>query len=531
MSPKKDPTCLDPNTGSKVYVNDSVAENPRLVRAVLPLAYAGTTLVFLAITLYACSGPRGSDQFWYLGDTITLMADEPPLTNTIFPGPLLRGEFTVEKNYFNHHTLVSHLVLPFATRLGAYRGWIAFNIVSALTAAALIAVGLRRLTTPRVALIGFAVFLLLPVTIWQTGNILQEAAFCMITALLTVLYVIGERSQLRWMILFAVSGAAVLCHPLYLPLALILPAVFLWRQRSVLTTVHYLTAGLALGTVVFFQTVKAEWFPSTFQPSFTAKILSAIPGGGNMEWHFRAELPALTLGLVISKVVHALKYQFALGPAAVFFWPANAMLLGSALLFRRWKEPKIAPLVSATAAFITLFALLVCLHQNQFRYLLIITPAILMSTAVFAHRAFTSARSRQYAAWLLATVLLGFAAIDVALAQRLRRDGTQAAMTIENIRRQAEGLADDQRIVIEAGSSSEPLMLAYALRPRPCLILKRGYLSRQEIQQLFTSFAPKILICRPNSDLPEQATAIRLEWNWPGQYREFNAYEVGQAGK
>ncbi|MEE9294702.1 MAG: hypothetical protein V3W34_07060 [Phycisphaerae bacterium] len=515
-----------PNPQSSIRNSQSAIPNSSL-----RLAYAGITLAFLAITLYACSGPRGSDQFWYLGETITLMAGEPPLSNTIFPGPLLRGEFVVEKNYFNHHTLVSYLVLPFATWLGAYRGWIAFNIVSVLTAGALIAVGLRRLATHWVALIGYGVFLLLPVTIWQTANMLQEAAFCMITALLSVLYVFGERSQLRWIVLFAVSAAAVLCHPLYLPLAAILPVLFLWRQRSALTTGHFVLAGMALGVVVFLQTMKSGWFPSIFQPSFTAMVLSAIPGRGNMEWHYRVELPALTPGLMISKVVDALKCQLALRPAAVFFWPTNVMLLGSVLLIRRRGEhPKTARLVSATVAFIALFALLVCLHQNQFRFSLIITPAILMSTAVYTHRAFTSARGRQGAAGLLATVLLGFAAIDVALARHLRRDGTQAAMTIESIRRQTEGLGDDQRIVIEASSSSEPLMLAYALRPRQCLILKRGYLSPQMVQRLLASFAPRVLFCRPNSDLPEQAGAIRLEADWPGQYREFKAYEIRQAG-
>jgi hypothetical protein len=498
----------------------------------LPPTYAGVTLVFVVVVLYACSGPRGSDQFWYLGDTMTLLAGEPPLTNFLFPGPLLRDDYPVEKSYFVHHTLVSYMVLPFAGWLGAYHGWIAFNIVCALTAAVLIAAALHRLASPSVALIGYSVFLLLPLTIWQTANMLQEVAFCMMTALLTVLYVFGERSLVRWIAIFAVCGVAVLCHPLYLPVAGALPFVFLWQKRHALKVRHFVLAGVVLGAVLFLQTMKSRWFPSTFEPSLTAKILSTIPGQGNMEWHFRAELPALTLGLLISKAWHALKCQLALLPTAVFFWPANVLLLGSMLLIsHRNENPRIARLVSATAVFMGLFALLICSFRNQFRYSLIITPAILISTAVYAHRAFTSARRRRVAAGVAVAALLGFATIDTAIARRLHREGKHAAVAIEDIRRQTESLANDQCVVIEVASSSEPLMLAYALRPRKCLILKRGYLPPDKVQWLLAKLGPKIVFCRPGSDLPEQAGATRLEANWPGRYHEFEAYEVRQAGR
>ena len=73
-------------------------------------------------------------------------------------------------------------------------------------------------------------------------------------------------------------------------------------------------------------------------------------------------------------------------------------------------------------------------------------------------------------------------------------------------------------------------MLAYALRPRKCLILKQGYLPPQTLRQLLATFRPKIIFCRPESDLPKQAGATRLEANWPAQYDEFEAYQVRQAG-
>ncbi len=130
----------------------------------------------------------------------------------------------------------------------------------------------------------------------------------------------------------------------------------------------------------------------------------------------------------------------------------------------------------------------------------------------------------------MAAALIGFVTIDAVIAWHLHRQGKQAAMTIETIRRQTENLADDQRVVIEAGSSSEPLMLAYALRPRKCLILKQGYLPPRMVRQLLATFSPKIIFCRPESDLPKQAGATHLEANWPGQYHEFQAYQVRQKG-
>ena len=500
---------------------------PQSARVKLALGYAGITLAFVVVMLYACSGPRGSDQFWYLRDTMTLLAGDPPLTNTVYPGPMLRGEFPVEKSYFTHHTLVPYMVLPFAKCLGAYRGWITFNIVSALTIAVLIAAAVHRLASPLVGLIGYAVFLLLPLTIWQTGNMLQEVGFCLVAALLTVLYVFGGRSLARWIALLVVGAVAVLCHPIYLPLAVVLPFLFLWSQRRTFRVGHIVLAGLALGAVGLFQVMKPQWFPTAFPPSLTTIIRGTVPNEGNMEWYFRAELPPLTLGLMVSKVLHALKCQLTWSRTAVFVWPTNVMLLSSVLLIARRKEdPKIGRLVSATMVFLGLFALLVCCHHNQFRSSLIITPAVLISTAVFAHRAFTPRRRRRVAAGVVGVTLLAFVAIDAAIARHLHREGRQAAVAIVDIRRQTENLAEDQRVVIEVKSSGEPLMLAYALHPRKCLILKHGYLPPQQIQRLLAAFRPTIIFCRPDSNLPQQAGAIHLEANWPGRYLEFEAYEV-----
>ncbi len=513
-------------------MDGSAAESPRLLGPRTRLAYAGFTLVFLVLVLYGASGPRGTDQFWYLGDTITLLDGEPPLTNTIFPGPLLRGQVSIDEPYFAHHTIVLYLVLPFAKCLGVYAGWLAFNIAAALTVATLVAITMHRLASPSAAVLAYGTFLLLPLIVWQTANVLQELALCLLTALLAVLYVFAAQSPLRWILLLVISSLAVLANPLFLAVALALPVLFLIQLRRGLKPGYVVVALLALGASLFFQAMKSHWFPSSFQPSLTAVIVSAIPGGGNMEWHHRVEPPVVTIGLLARKVFHALQSQLGLSGTAAFYWPADLMLLGSALLvLRRRSDPRIGRLLAATAGFVTLFTAMVCCHQNQFRYLAIITPTTLLCTAVFADRACTSARSRRWLACAVAAALLSFAAADAALAARARSQGRRAAAAIADIRRETGNLADDLPVIIEAESSGEPLMLAYALRPRKCLLLMQGYLPPETNAQLLDRFRPRLIFCRPGSALPELAGATRFEADWPEDYSEFEAYIVPDAGQ
>lgn len=493
----------------------------------LAVGYAAVVAIFLSVVWYACTGPRGSDQFWYLGDILTLLEHRPAVTNTVYPGPLIRGLTTVKDFAFIHNTLILYAVLPLARVLGAYAGWILLDTVLALGVATTLAVVLNQVASKGTALVGFALFLLTPLTIWQTCNVLQEMGYCAATTLVAVLYVYSDRGLGWWIAIFATVCIGVLVHPLFIPLACALPVAFLWQRRR---RIRVADVGLAVACVaigLLLARMNAVWFPTMRPPHLRDIFVGTVPGVGNMEWQLRANPPPVTIGLLISKVRDALARQFNLSEQAIFVWPANVMALCSLLLFRhRRADDRIARLTAATAVLLALIAFMVCCHTNQFRSTQIVTPVIVLGFTVYAHRTLLPRFGRR---WLVTAAIVavgGFVAADLIIAQRIHVEGIEARSDIAAIRAQTKALDENAHVVIEVATSGEPQMLAYALRPRPCLILKEGYLSKKRTRDLLASFRPKLIFCRPESELPDLAHASPRPGAWPGRYHELRAYTV-----
>lgn len=504
----------------------------KLEFVLLAAGYAAAITIFLSVVWYACTGPRGSDQFWYLGDILTLLEHRPMVTNTVYPGPLLRGLTTVKDFAFIHNTLILYAVLPLARAFGAYAGWMVFDTVLALGIATILAAVLNEVASKGTALIGFALFLLTPLTIWQTCNVLQEMGYCAVTALVTVLYVYSDRGLGWWIAIFATVCIGILVHPLFIPLACALPVAFLWQRRR---RIRVVDVGLAVACValgLLLARMYPIWFPTMRPPSLRAIFVGTVPGVGNMEWQLRANPPPVSIGLLISKIRDALARQFTLSDPAVFVWPANVMALGALLLFRhRRADERVARLAAATAVLLALVACMVCCHTNQFRSTLIVTPAIVLGFAVYGQRTLLPRLGRRWLAAAAIVAVSTFTAVDLVIAQQLHVEGIEARHTIAAVQAQTGSLDKRARVVIEVRTSGEPQMLSYALRPRPCLILKEGYLSKERTRDLLASFRPELIFCRPESTLPKLAHASARPDTWPGRYHELRAYEVDRGGE
>jgi hypothetical protein len=246
-----------------------------------------------------------------------------------------------------------------------------------------------------------------------------------------------------------------------------------------------------------------------------------------MEWHFRAELPALTPRFLATKVTDALARQLGLSRSAVFYWPANVMMAASFVLCMnpRRHKPDVARLAFATAAFTGLFTLMVCWHQNQPRYLLILTPAILITATVFAHTSFIGSARPATGRILPAAILVAFLATDWTLAHRLRHEGLAATLTTTEIRDKTADRPPEDRVVIEGRVPGELPLLSFALRPRKCLVLLDGSMSPETTQRLLDSFQPNLAICRPSSSLRTILGSTWSDLGWPHDYRGFRAYQ------
>ena len=94
------------------------------VPTLLLLPILGTAV--LISVAFAASGVRGTDQYWYLADVLTLIEGGDPLSNLYFPRAVLDGT----ANYFAHSGPSLHLSAMVGKIVGPYNGWLVVNLIS-----------------------------------------------------------------------------------------------------------------------------------------------------------------------------------------------------------------------------------------------------------------------------------------------------------------------------------------------------------------------------------------------------------------
>ncbi len=448
------------------------------------------------------AGPRGSDQFWYLADVETLVRGGPPISTTHFPAPLLRDPDSPVLRFFAHNTLVLHAVKPLATVFGAHNGWLLLNWLSTLGAAGLVLATVRRFVGDGWGALSFAAYLLMPISFWQSANTLQESAFGLISALLTYGLVTTRSSLRRYVLFSAIATVAILCNPIYLIVAIGFPLVALWECRARRPAI-ILYALIGLTAAAYVYTNKLSWLPESFQPGLRAIIVNSVPGMSNMEWFHRVEPHPVTAELLWRKIRAAFVVQAPTSRQAVFYLPVQLTVLfaiGLAHLTARDRGGK--RLLLGAVVLFSLYWVVAFLHVNQARYAMFFLPAVLAAAVVGLGRAVSSSVARRIVPTLCVFALLGMVGVDVVLARHIRGSGIDTATAMRDIETALDDLGADVPVIIEA-PTSRCLMIAYALRPRPCLFLLVGYLSDDQLRTVTDRFGAQAVICSGHSTLPQ----------------------------
>ena len=102
-------------------------ENTRVLRIFLLIA----TGISLLLVWFAAVGVRGTDQYWYIADALRLVRGESLVTNTYFPGEILRNGEVPSPNYISHNSPMLYLVaiVVSLTSFSVYKSWILLNVI------------------------------------------------------------------------------------------------------------------------------------------------------------------------------------------------------------------------------------------------------------------------------------------------------------------------------------------------------------------------------------------------------------------
>lgn len=260
------------------------------------------SLVAICCLLWSIKGVRGTDQYWYLSDTATLATHGETLSNTYYPGVLLRNLplATDTPNHFIHNGPMLHLASALGGSDNTYFAWIAINIFCHLFVALTIYIAAKRYTDTTTSTISCCLYLLSPIALWQSMNMLQEQSHAGIMAAYLLFYLFREY-RFVLLIAAAIQIIGTLSHPIFLVLSICFN-IFLITSGLLHKRTAPVMAGLLTGALCLLaKSYSHDIFPSSFQPNLAAIVAGAVPGKTNLLWQLAEVPPVITTELMVAK--------------------------------------------------------------------------------------------------------------------------------------------------------------------------------------------------------------------------------------
>jgi hypothetical protein len=457
-------------------------------------------MTFIALVWVGASGVRGSDQYWYVADVESLIEGRGVQTNEIHPVSV-RHEVAPLPRPFIHNILNIYLVALPALLFGAYGGWIVVNLFSSLLTAFLIFCTVVRFTDSRAAALTVALsYLLLPLTVWSTTQPLAESSIAPLVALAVYVYVTADASYWRWMLLMVVAALLVYCRESFVLLLPLVPLAYVvhvgpWRIGTVARAGGIAALGGAL------------WLlgKHLFEPHISASYLqvlgSAFPEYSN-HFYFNLSPEPPTISTIVAKGVRGLEIQFTNINTGylLFYLPFNMMALAPFVLLLGYRRADIARVAAASLVAVGLHIITAIVVQNEARYLLVVTPPLLVAVGVGLGRAEWFRTIRAPAIALAAAVLIA-ALPNAALAWWSHTEGVRERQVRENLAvvlSDTLPTEDTVMVALDLTKGFGAQMLGYVLRPRRVLYASDRY-GADDYAALIRNVNAKWLLSRRDS--------------------------------
>lgn len=460
----------------------------------------GLNLIFIAcicasfITWYGAEGLRGTDQYWYISDVEKIMNGEELVTNTYFPGAILRTQGVPDKNYIHHNSPMLYVVAAMGDWFGAYNGWILCNLIYHFLIALSIFLISLRLTSEAAASFVTAFYLVSPIAVWQTINPLLEMYFSVLVALSLLIFFYRDKLMLLRVTLWIVLFVGVVSHPIFLAPAVVYGLVWVydhWSENRILAIggaiIYYIV-------ITYLQLHKDEWFPSSFQPDLRAIIGSVVPGKSNMIWHYSDALPEIDMNFILLKIrIALLKHFFDIKFSVVYIFSNIAILMTAFLITFRTKKTLYVLIVLAIYGL--QYLAMIFLQQNHPRYQQIIATVTFVIIAMAIHH-FHNDRDidSKWPVICVGVLMFMITAIAGYMAHTARQQSMSEASDIETLVQGFDVIPKGVRVVSVDLMPHNPL--SYILNSRDVLFVRNNLLSREKIDRAIDLFNTDYFIIR-----------------------------------
>lgn len=452
-----------------------------------------TIILTTAIGLFntGANGIRGTDQYWYLHDVQTLQQGDSPVTNIYYPGNLLRQNgVDVIPNYFLHNGPLLHLVAKVSQPGNAFQTWITLNTICHLLVAASIFFIAIKFTNRITATWTTSFYLVSPIAVWQTLNMLQEQLMAGLVAMILLSYTYKHYIAFQ-LVLIAALVIGTMTHPLFFILSIL---YCFERLLFALRTDHYTQAmsALALALMFFITRIYTDhWFPSSFQPNLATIIAGAVPGKTNMMWQFSDTPLLIDTALLTSKLLAAIKAHFFTLRDAPLYIHTNLGLVAAVFLVTfHFRKHRIILLPCLTC--LGLYAAIIVLMQTQARYQQIIASASFVLIALCAYELRYWFKKNKLFPLLATGLLMSSVLLSLYMVYTVNKQSEIERLAMTTLRNAFSDLLPDDRILLL--DSEYELFLGYTLSPNKVLTIKSNLISSESADKAIGLFNPQYLI-------------------------------------
>ena len=227
-------------------------------------------------------------------------------------------------------------------------------------------------------------------------------------------------------------------------------------------------------------------FPSSFQPSLEAIIVSAVPGKSNMFWHYSDIYPSVTLEFLFSKFLIAAKKHLFSVQLAPFYLFTNIAILCAILSVVTGLRKNVVYIVPIFM-FIGLYAGMIILQQNHPRYQQIVAPVIFF-TIMLALSGVLKEHLKRVVIPLCGVLVI----VNCYMVHEARVESISESQDIESIVDVANQYGIHQKWLSVDVYPHNPI--SYALAPREFLSIRTDLLDYPKIERAVELFDPLFII-------------------------------------
>jgi len=315
-------------------------------------------LVFITLGIFMSkAGLRGSDQYWYVADTESLLNGNGIQTNNILSYNVVNDSI-VQNNGFIHNVPQVYIAALPGLIFGAFNGWLFMNALFCVLSAFLLFLTLKKFLPYVLSCLIALQFLVLPLTFWLAYQPLSESFHALLLTTILYLYYYNLKIS-RYYVIGILTVILLLCRNNYIILVPIISFLFNLELKDKYKSIYSL---LYFISIIILSSISKSFLPDTWNFNFYDTIVTSKVG----------ELSPSTVTELIKIYLRNLfeffKIQFlTLNYLASYYLPFNFLIIGTIILWFKSKDKKnYSSLIIVIVAFIFIL-LTTIIFQNQAR--------------------------------------------------------------------------------------------------------------------------------------------------------------------